>query len=160
MPSLSGFIRNQWHRAGRKSLEWRCARRRPRMSVDRAGWQISLDEPTAFYLECLRYFYQELPPEIRAHRLYFREQRRDMIYIDGNHDYEVVIKDWELCSSHTKKGGIIVLDDSALTTSFNPPPYAGTRGHPGPSRLAQEIDRSTFKELLQVGHNRVFQRLS
>ncbi len=238
------------------------------MSLERGSWQQSLKEPTAFYFECLRYFYQELPPEIRTHRRYFRENGRgfgenpfhvmwfllfrefkpsnfleigvfrgqtislsalcarllnvrceihgispfspagdavsryrtdvdyfedtlanfdhfglahphllkaystdgtatelvssrvwDMIYIDGNHDYEVAKKDWELCSNHIKGGGVIVLDDSALTTSFHPPAYAATRGHPGPSQLAQEIDRSTFKEILQVGHNRVFQKI-
>jgi hypothetical protein len=239
------------------------------MSLERSNWQQSLKEPTVFYLECLRYFYQELPPEIRAHRLYFRNNRLgfgenpfhvmwyllfrefipsnfleigvfrgqtislaalcarllnvrcevygispfspagdsvsryrtdvdyfedtlanfdhfglahphllrafstdiaatelisskewDAIYIDGNHDYEVARKDWDLCSEHVKHGGVIVLDDSALTTSFHLPAYAGTRGHPGPSRLAQGIDRSRFKEILQVGHNRVFQRIS
>jgi hypothetical protein len=82
-----------------------------------------------------------------------------MIYIDGNHDYEVASKDWELCSSHVKQDGIIVLDDAALATSFDPPAYAATRGHPGPSRLAEEIDRSRFREILQVGHNRVFQKI-
>jgi len=252
----------------RQLLEWRCARRPPRMSLDRAGWQQSLKEPTAFYFECLRYFYQELPPEIRAHRLYFQKHRLgfgenpfhvmwyllfrefkpsnfleigvyrgqiislaalctqllnshcevfgispfspagdsvsrygtgvdyledtlanfghfdlphphlvraystdsaatdlisskawDLIYIDGNHDYEIARKDWDLCSLHAKNGGLIILDDAALTTSFQPPAYAGTRGHPGPSRVAREIDHSGFRELLQVGHNRVFQKI-
>jgi hypothetical protein len=82
----------------------------------------------------------------------------DMIYIDGNHDYEVVEKDWEACSKGLKPGGLIVLDDAGLTTVFHPPSFAATRGHPGPSRVAQEINRSQFRELLQVGHNRVFQK--
>jgi len=238
------------------------------MILARSDWQQSLKEPTAFYFECLRYFYQELPPEIRAHRLYFRKNRRgfgenpfhvmwflllrefkpskfleigifrgqtislaalcarllnlrcevygispfsaagdsvsryrddidyykdtlinfdhfgltrphllraystdpaavdligskewDMVYIDGNHEYEVAAKDWNVCSRHTKTGGIIVLDDSALTTSYHPPAYAATRGHPGPSRLAQEVDGNRFREILQVGHNRVFQKI-
>jgi hypothetical protein len=238
------------------------------MSLDNTGWQQSLNDPTAFYFECLRYFYQELPAEIRAHRSFFCTEQRGfgenpfhvmwwllfgefkpsnfleigvfrgqtvslaalcarllnircevfgispfspagdsvsryrkdvdyledtianfdhfglprphllraysteraaadlvslkawhMIYIDGNHDYEVASKDWELCSSHVKQDGIIVLDDAALATSFDPPAYAATRGHPGPSRLAEEIDRSRFREILQVGHNRVFQKI-
>jgi Methyltransferase domain len=83
----------------------------------------------------------------------------DLIYIDGNHDEEVVRADWQLCSAQVRPGGAIVLDDSGLTTSFEPPAFA-TKGHPGPSRIAQEIDRSKFREILQVGHNRVFQRLS
>jgi len=82
----------------------------------------------------------------------------DMIYIDGNHDYEVARQDWEVCSRNIKPGGIIVLDDAGLTTSFRPTLFA-TGGHPGPSQLAQEIDRKQFREILQVGHNRVFQKI-
>jgi hypothetical protein len=82
----------------------------------------------------------------------------DCIYIDGNHDYEVAKADWVACSSNVKAGGLIVLDDAALSTTYAPPGF-GTRGHPGPSRVADEIDRSQFQEILQVGHNRVFQRV-
>jgi hypothetical protein len=79
------------------------------------------------------------------------------IYIDGNHDYAVASKDWAACAKAVQPGGVIVLDDAGLTTSFQPPVFA-TRGHPGPSRVAQEVDRAAFREILQVGHNRVFQR--
>jgi Methyltransferase domain len=87
-----------------------------------------------------------------------RSRTWDMIYIDGNHDYDVARQDWEVCSQSTKCGGIIVMDDSGSTTSYRPPIFA-TAGLPDPSRLAQEIDRSQFREILQVGHNRVFQKL-
>ena len=81
------------------------------------------------------------------------------IYIDGNHDYEIVSRDWKACAANIAPGGIIVLDDSGLTTSYKPPNFA-TAGHPGPSKVAAEIDRSQFQEILQVGHNRVFQKLA
>jgi len=81
----------------------------------------------------------------------------DMIYIDGNHDYEIVVKDWVACSKAVKIGGLVILDDSGLGTLYRPPAFA-TKGHPGPSRLAAEIDSTVFQEILQVGHNRVFQR--
>jgi predicted O-methyltransferase YrrM len=238
--------------------------------LERDTWASSLKEPTSFYLETLRHFYQKLPAELREHRAYFynvpqnrrgfgepafhvlwhllmrefkpsnfleigvfrgqivslialiakgrgiacevygispfspagdavSKYRQDidyyqdtlqnfdhfqlphpkllraystdpeagklvqsrpwnMIYIDGNHDYEVARKDWEACSKSVSPGGIIVLDDSALTTSYQPPPCLASRGHPGPSRLAKEIDRTKFREILQVGHNRVFMR--
>jgi len=238
------------------------------MSLEKADWRRSLKEPNEFYFECLRYFYQELPSEIRGHRNYFCENGRgfgehpfhtmwfllvrevkpanfleigvfrgqtislvallarhfkntcqvhgispfspagdsvskyrndvdyyadalqnfdhfglphpallrafstdasardliasipwDLIYIDGNHDYDVARKDWEVCAQSARQGGVIVLDDSGLTTSYRPPPYVGSRGHPGPSRLAQEIAQTRFQEILQVGHNRVFQKL-
>lgn len=83
----------------------------------------------------------------------------DCIYIDGSHDYEIVKLDWENCSKNIKVGGIIIIDDSSLYTNFDNPFFA-FKGHPGPSKLANEIDLSNFKEVLRVGHNRVFERLS
>jgi hypothetical protein len=77
------------------------------------------------------------------------------IYIDGNHDYEVVKADWNACSAAVAKGGVIVLDDASLGTDYRPPAFA-FGGHPGPSRLAATIDRTRFAEILRVGHNRVF----
>lgn len=87
-----------------------------------------------------------------------RSVPRDLIYIDGNHDYEVVVKDWEVCAQSTRPGGIIVMDDSNSNTAYRPPNFA-TAGLPDPSRFVQEIDRKQFREILQVGHNRVFQRI-
>lgn len=81
------------------------------------------------------------------------------IYIDGSHDYEIAKADWNICSDSIRAGGLIVLDDAALNTAFEPPPFS-TKGHPGPSRVAAEIDRSQFQEILQVGHNRVFQKVA
>jgi len=86
-----------------------------------------------------------------------RQGEWDAFYIDGNHDYEVAKADWSVCSASIRHGGIIVLDDSALGTAYKPPRFA-TAGHPGPSRLATEIDPEGFSEILRVGHNRVFQK--
>jgi hypothetical protein len=69
-----------------------------------------------------------------------------------------VLKDWKVCAESARKGGVIVMDDSGLTTGYKPPQFA-TGGQSGPSRLAREIDRKQFREILQVGHNRVFQKL-
>jgi hypothetical protein len=94
--------------------------------------------------------------DAEAHAL-IRSKYWDCVYIDGNHDYEIVKADWQICDEATNQGSIIVLDDSGLHTKYRPPIFA-TGGHPGPSRLASEIDRSKFREILQVGHNRVFQK--
>ncbi len=85
----------------------------------------------------------------------------DCIYIDGSHEYEIAKKDWQVCSGQVKVGGIIVMDDSALFTKYNPPFFA-FKGHPGPSRVADEVaERSKkFREVLRVGHNRVFERIN
>jgi len=81
----------------------------------------------------------------------------DMVYIDGNHDYEVAKSDFTNCSKILSSRGIIVLDDSGLFTRYQAPPFS-TPGHVGPSTLAQEISAFGFRELIQVGHNRVFQK--
>ncbi len=110
-----------------------------------------------------RAFGLALPELLRAYSTdqiatnWIRQETWDAVYIDGNHDYAVAKADWSTCSGSVRAGGIIVLDDSALGTAYNPPHFA-TAGHPGPSQLATEIDPKGFREILRVGHNRVFQR--
>jgi len=81
----------------------------------------------------------------------------DLIYIDGNHDYEVVKADFEVCSQCLAKNGILVIDDASLLTDYKPF-YFSTGGHIGPSKLASEIDLNLFEEILYVGHNRVYRK--
>jgi hypothetical protein len=271
MRSLTGFLKGQFQPLAKAWILWRLSHGHPQLSLQRANWAESLRNPSQFYLECVRFFQQKLPGELKDHRAWFHnvpEDRRgygedafhvmwfllfqefrpadfmeigvfrgqtlslaallprvqtapscqvygispftpagdsvstyrsdidyyedtlrnfehfhlppphlvraystdaaaleligskawSMIYIDGNHDYEIARQDWENCSRNLKPGGIIVLDDAGLTTEYHPPIFA-SRGHPGPSRVAQEIDRGKFRELLQVGHNRVFQKV-
>jgi len=266
--SLSGFLLGRW-RGLLASINHRCAlagAQPEQLESALADWTRSLQDPTAFYLDCHRYFHLRLPAELRSHRAFFQQQRRgfgedafhtlwfllfreikpanfleigvyrgqtlslagllqaqfscagvaagispfepagdsvsryrtdvdyeadtrancqrfgaasplllrafstnptaadlirsrswDCIYIDGNHDYDVALADWQLCAAHVRPGGVIVLDDSGLTTRFEPPRFA-TKGHPGPSQVAAEVDRSQFEEILQVGHNRAFRK--
>ncbi|MGN6804087.1 MAG: class I SAM-dependent methyltransferase [Ginsengibacter sp.] len=115
-------------------------------------------------VENFRYFNLKLPilhkgySTDTAMKKVIQSGKWDLIYIDGNHDYEVAKQDFDLCSGSLVKGGLLVLDDSSLYTDFRPPSYA-TAGHPGPSQVASEIDDSLFKEILAVGHNRVFKKL-
>lgn len=82
----------------------------------------------------------------------------DMVYIDGNHDYDVVAEDWRNCAKHVRIGGVIVLDDSGLESGYRPPIFA-SGGFPGPSKIANSVGNGKFCEILQVGHNRVFKRV-
>ena len=115
-------------------------------------------------LENFEYFKLPAPWLVRAFSTdpeaerFISSKQWDVIYIDGNHDYEIAKRDWNACSANLKAGGIIVLDDSGLTSSYRAPVFA-TGGRPGPSKVAQEIDSKYFHELLQVGHNRVFQKI-
>lgn len=85
--------------------------------------------------------------------LFVAGRKFDLVYIDGNHDYEVVKSDFELCLPTIVPGGLLVLDDSAIGTSYVPSSDSFS-GHQGPSRLASEL---SLEEIFSAGHNRVFQ---
>ena len=82
----------------------------------------------------------------------------NLIYIDGSHDFEIALADYRLCRDHLVSGGLLVLDDASLGTSFRPPLFSFA-GHPGPSRVAAEFAMKEMKYLGAVGHNNVFQKL-
>jgi len=115
-------------------------------------------------IDNFQYFNLQVPRLVKAYSTdklaldVISERLWDCIYIDGNHEYEIARADWLNCSKNVKVSGLIVLDDSALETAYRPPFFA-KKGLPGPSRLAAEIDKSIFREILMVGHNRVFQRI-
>ena len=55
---------------------------------------------------------------------HIRSRRWDLAYIDGNHDYEVALADYELCRDNLADGGLLVMDDSSLFTDYKAPLYA------------------------------------
>jgi hypothetical protein len=262
------FIKGRIHqRRGQAELKDVLAEGASASDITRQDWRKSLQDPSAFYIDCVRYFHTRLPGELREHRSYFTKESRgfgedafhvmwyllfrefkprafleigvyrgqtlslaallqrhfsyageivgispfspagdsvskylksvdyysdtlanfahfnlpaptlikafstddaaqrkitegrwDCAYIDGNHEYDVVAQDWRACAAGIVPGGLIVLDDSGLSSAYRAPAFA-TAGHPGPSRLAGELKQSNeFHEILQVGHNRVFQK--
>ena len=86
---------------------------------------------------------------------YIKSRKWDLIYIDGNHDYEVVLADYEICRDSLADDGLLVMDDSSLYTDFEPPSFSFA-GHPGPSRVVQELAMKELHFLGGVGHNNVF----
>lgn len=95
-------------------------------------------------------------PEALQH---IKAQEWDLIYIDGDHSFEGALADYEVCRDHLKAGGILVMDDASLHTSFRPPPFSSP-GHPGPSRVAREYADKELKLLAIVGHNNVYRKPS
>lgn len=81
----------------------------------------------------------------------------DIIYIDGSHDFNVVLADYKLCYKHLKIGGILVIDDASLDIDFKPPRFSFS-GHPGPSRVAREYADKEMKFLGAVGHINIYQK--
>lgn len=93
---------------------------------------------------------------------FMKKSKWDCIYIDGSHDYDIVKQDWEIASSSIKVGGIIVFDDSSLYLNYSNP-YMSFKGHVGPSKFVEDLKSNglnDFKEILIVGHNRVFQKVN
>ena len=89
---------------------------------------------------------------------YIKSRKWDLIYIDGNHDYPVALADYLLCKDALADGGILVMDDSSLNTDFIPPTFSFA-GHPGPSKVVQELAMNELHFLGGVGHNNVFIKL-
>lgn len=89
---------------------------------------------------------------------FIKSRRWDLIYIDGNHDYEVALADYEVCRDNLADGGLLVMDDSSLYTDYQPPKFSFA-GHPGPSRVVQELAMKELRFLGGVGHNNVFQKM-
>jgi len=79
----------------------------------------------------------------------------NLIYIDGNHDYEVAMADYEVCKDNLAEGGLLVMDDSSLYTDFKPPIFSFA-GHSGPSRVLLERAMQELQLLGAVGHNNIF----
>lgn len=90
----------------------------------------------------------------------FIESRKwDLIYIDGSHDYEVVIEDTKNSIKNLSDNGILILDDSSLYTDFDLELKSVKifKGHPGPSKVFESLlfdDRVEY--LFGVGHNNIF----
>ena len=95
-------------------------------------------------------------------REFIKSKKWDLIYVDGSHDYEDVVRDVEISINNLKSGGFLVLDDSSLFTEFDPElnvkfKVKSFKGHEGPSTVFQEmLKRKDCTHFLGVGHNNVF----
>ncbi|MEX1183849.1 MAG: class I SAM-dependent methyltransferase [Gemmatimonadota bacterium] len=77
----------------------------------------------------------------------------DIVYVDGNHDYDVVREDLKNAVAGLRPGGIVVADDAALRLKYSPPPFA-FQGHPGPSDGVRDLSEEGVVKLVTfVGHN-------
>jgi len=79
----------------------------------------------------------------------------DLIYIDGDHSYEGVKKDILNFTPNLRKGGFLVMDDA----SWFLPGNVFWKGHEEVSKACSIIEGLGFKNVLNVGHNRIYQKL-
>lgn len=79
----------------------------------------------------------------------------DVIYIDGDHSYNGVIADITNYSPLIKDQGFLVMDDASFFLE-------GTvfwKGHEEVSRACERIPSLGFKNILNVGHNRIYRKI-
>lgn len=105
--------------------------------------------PEPFFLKAL-----SSDPQAVTH---IQSQKWQLIYIDGNHDYDVALADYQLCRDALAEGGLLVMDDASLYTNFRPPAFSFA-GHPGPSRIARELAEKELQFIGAVGHNNVYMK--
>jgi len=86
---------------------------------------------------------------------HIKSRNWNLIYIDGNHDYEIALADYEVCKDSLADGGLLVMDDSSLYTEYSPPNFSFA-GHQGPSRVVRDRAMKELHFLGGVGHNNVF----
>ncbi|MDA9555796.1 class I SAM-dependent methyltransferase, partial [Pelobium sp.] len=80
----------------------------------------------------------------------------DLIYIDGDHSYEVCKQDIENYGKLLNVSGYLVIDDAS---SFLP----GSKFFKGilsVSKACEEINESQYLNILNIGHNRVYQKIA
>jgi len=115
-------------------------------SVHQIFRQFSLSEANIFFL---RGYSQD---DHIYHQL--EHQRFDLIYIDGGHRYEQVAQDLTNYSRLVGTSGYLVLDDA----SCKQPGKKFWKGHESVSRAVDDWGAPGFRNVLNVGHNRVFRR--
>lgn len=120
--------------------------------------------PQIDYLEAIRIIHEQFDvpmPEILAGRsqepeIYRHAPQLDLLYIDGSHDESDVRQD--VANYKVKPGGLVIFDDAScgLDIPTDEDSSLWFRGLEGPSVVADDFARD-HKEILTVGHNRVFQ---
>lgn len=89
----------------------------------------------------------------------------DLMYIDGSHEYTAVRLDINNYAPMLRKGGILVMDDSAFF--LNMPEFSQDKGYnrcwKGEKFVSLAVQewlepRKDFEHLFAIGHNRVFRK--
>lgn len=86
----------------------------------------------------------------------------DLVYVDGCHDYDVVVSDLKHYGDMVKLNGYLVVDDASNT--LNIPDNLirlNWRGLPDVTKATNDVllNNPNFKEVFAVGHNRIFKRV-
>jgi len=89
-----------------------------------------------------------------ALRTRLAHERFHVIYIDGDHTYEGALADIEQYAPKIVPGGWLVMDDA----SFDQLGTVFWKGYASVARACHRLPELGFKNVLTIGHNRVFQK--
>jgi len=79
-----------------------------------------------------------------------------IVYVDGDHRYEGALHDFKTFAAKIPPGGWLVADDAGGDL----PGSTFWKGHEAVTRAVQIMPSLGFKNVLNVGHNRIFERTS
>jgi hypothetical protein len=77
-----------------------------------------------------------------------------ILYVDGDHTYEGSLHDFTIYGPKVVSGGWLVADDAGCALPGN----AFWKGHPAVTRAVEILPKLGFRNVLNVGHNRVYER--
>ncbi|MBI2716572.1 MAG: class I SAM-dependent methyltransferase [Rhizobiales bacterium] len=78
-----------------------------------------------------------------------------IVYVDGDHSFDGALQDFKTYGPKVVRGGWLVADDAG---SFIPG-SAFWKGHEAVSRAVNILPEIGFRNVLNVGHNRIFERV-
>jgi hypothetical protein len=79
-----------------------------------------------------------------------------IVYVDGDHTFAGARHDFLTFGPKVVPGGWLVADDAGADL----PGSAFWKGHPSVTRAAQVLPELGFRNILNIGHNRVFERVA
>lgn len=82
-------------------------------------------------------------------------EKFQILYVDGDHTYEGALHDFTVYGPKVVPGGWLIADDAGCSlpgTSF-------WKGHPSVSRAAECLPELGFRNVLNLGHNRIYERV-
>jgi hypothetical protein len=102
-------------------------------------------------------------PSVVLHRGYSRDQSIienlahktfHILYVDGDHTFEGALHDFTVYGPKVVPGGWLIADDAACSL----PGTLFWKGHASVSRAAECLSDLGFRNVLNVGHNRIYER--
>lgn len=85
-----------------------------------------------------------------------QDENFHLIYVDGDHTYAGARHDFLTFGPKVALGGWLVADDAGADL----PGTVFWKGHPSVSRAARELPALGFRNVLNIGHNRVYERIA